>query len=160
MAAWSQELSNAAVHLFQQRDSFSTASLSDRLAGAAIAARQLFHLATAQYDYLEYRQLDPLGAKLYRSTGAVPHNALPGPSGRRWLSVVARDEIKINIKGAAEERASRNRLRGPKRPAPVRSNWSKEPSGPKAPAGDKKGGGRTGGAGGGGGGGGGGGERV
>ena len=53
IAAWSQELSNAAVALFYGRDSLSSSGLADRLAGAAIAARQLFRLATAQYDYLE-----------------------------------------------------------------------------------------------------------
>jgi len=156
MAAWSQELSSASVDLFHQRDSFSAAGLADRLAGADIAACKLFHLATAQYDYLEYRQRDPVGAELYRSIESVPGNTLRGPNGQRWLSVVARDEIKINIKAAAEERASRHRRRGPKRPAPGPSNRSKDPSGPKDPARDKKGGGRTGGAGGGGGGGGGG----
>lgn len=77
--------------------------------GAAVASRQLFHLATAQYDYLEYKQRDPVSAALYRATEAVPCNTLRGPKGRRWLSTVARDEVKINIKTAAEERANKHR---------------------------------------------------
>lgn len=111
VAAWAQELSNAAVTLYHERDTYSAQGLADRLAGAAVASRQLFHLATAQYDYLEYNQRDPVGAELCRSTGAVPRNTLRGPKGRRWLSTVARDEVKINIKTAAEERASKHRRR-------------------------------------------------
>lgn len=109
VAAWTQELSNAALALYYERDSFSAAGLADRLAGAAVASPQLFHLATAQYDYLEYKQRDPVGAALYRATEAVPRNTLRGPKGRRWLATVASDEVKINIKTAAEERANKHR---------------------------------------------------
>jgi len=157
MAAWSQELSNAAVDLFHGRDSLSSSGLADRLAGAAIAARQLFHLATAHYDYLEYRQRDPVGAELYRSTDAVPRNTLRGPNGRRWLSIVARDEVKISVKAAAEERASQHRRRGPKRPGHPNANKDATAGGPQAPRGSKggkQGGGKSGGGGGGSGGGG------
>jgi len=118
ISAWTQELSNAAVSLFYRREEFSAAALTDRLAGAAIASRQLFHLATAQYDYLEFKQRDPVGAEVYRSTEAVPRNTLRGPRGRRWLSTVARDEVRINVKAAAEERAAKHRKRrvAPKNP--------------------------------------------
>lgn len=111
MAAWAQELSNAAVQLYHHHNDYSAAGLADRLAGAATAARQLFHLATAQYDYLEYRQRDPVGAELYKATEAVPRNTFRGPKGRRWLSTVARDEVRINIKAAAEARARRRGVR-------------------------------------------------
>jgi len=111
IAAWTQQLSNAAVALFYRREDFSAAALTDRLVGAAIASLQLFHLATAQYDYLEMKQRDPVGAELYRSTEAVPRNTLRGPRGRRRLSTVARDKVRINIKAAAEERAAMHRER-------------------------------------------------
>lgn len=111
MAAWTQEISNAAVTLYHQRHDYNAAGLADRLAGAAMATRQLFHLATAQYDYLEFRQRDPVGAELYKATEAVPRNTFRGPKGRRWLSTVARDEVKINIKAAAEARVNKARGR-------------------------------------------------
>lgn len=108
VAAWTQELSSAAVTFYHERDTYSAQGLADRLAGAAVASRPLFHLATAQYDYLESKQRDPVGAELYRSTEAEPRNTLRGPKGRRWLSTVARDEVKINSKTAAEERANKH----------------------------------------------------
>eukprot|EP00170_Pyropia_yezoensis_P004025 contig_16586_g4036 len=111
VAAWTQEISNAAVTLYHQRHDYNAAGLADRLAGAAMATRQLFHLATAQYDYLEFRQRDPVGAELYKATEAVPRNTFRGPKGRRWLSTVARDEVKINIKAAAEARVNKARGR-------------------------------------------------
>lgn len=79
MAAWSLEISNAVVMLYHHRNELSAAWLADRLAGAAIASRQLFHLSTAHHNYLEYRQRDPVGAELYKATEAVPRNTIRGP---------------------------------------------------------------------------------
>lgn len=80
-AAWAQELSNAAVMLYHERKEFSAAGLADRLAGPAMASRQLLHLSTAHYDFLEYRQRDPVGAQLYKSTEVVPRSTFRGPKG-------------------------------------------------------------------------------
>lgn len=111
VAAWAQDLSNAAVSHYYERVEFSAAERADRLAGAALGARQLFHLTTAHYDYLEYKQRDPIASELCKATEAVPCNTFRGPRGRAWLSTVARDEVRINIKAAAEARVNRRRGR-------------------------------------------------
>jgi len=80
IAAWTQALSNAAVSLFYRREEFGAAALTDRLAGAAIALRQLFHPTTAQYDYLKLKQRDPVGAELYWSTEAVARKRSAWPT--------------------------------------------------------------------------------
>ena len=111
ISPWTHELSNSEVSLFSRLEDFSAAALEDRLAGAAIASRQLFHMATAQYDYLGFEKRDPVGTELCRSTEAIPQNTLRGSRGRRWRSTFARDKVGIIIKAAAEERAAKHRRR-------------------------------------------------
>ncbi|KAK1867535.1 hypothetical protein I4F81_010042 [Pyropia yezoensis] len=53
VAAWAQDLSNAALSLYYERDDSSAAKLADRHAGAAIGARELVANTIAHYNYLE-----------------------------------------------------------------------------------------------------------
>lgn len=112
VAAWAQDLSNAALSLYYERDDSSAAEPADRHAGAAIGARELVANTIAHYNYLEYHQRHPIGVELYNTAEAVPHSTCRGRKGRAWLSTVARDEFIINVKVAAE--ACVNRRRGRK----------------------------------------------
>jgi len=117
--AWTERLSNSVQAYLYSDDTVD----DEELVSLLLAARRIYALGAARYDFLALRQSEPRLADAYAHATAVPRNTLRGSSARDFLARVARAEVHASAKMGAAARG----FRAPTRDcggAPQRQNGS------------------------------------